>query len=207
MKTLLVNGSPRPNGNTATALAEVAKVLEAGGIATETFWIGNRPVRGCAACGACHSRAPGRCVFDNDPCNDLAAAFASSDAFVVGSPVYYGQPNGALLALLQRAFFSNSAAVAGKPGATLAVCRRGGATAAFQCLNMPFQMLDCLLVGSQYWNIAYGAAPGETALDAEGMQTLRRVASNLAWLLQSLHSPSAPARPPREPPAPTNFIR
>ncbi|MBR6021855.1 MAG: flavodoxin family protein [Kiritimatiellae bacterium] len=206
MNVLLVNGSPRRNGNTARALDEIAAALDARGVASETFWPGPRPVHGCAACGACHA-TPGRCAFDDDPANALSDAFARADAFVIGSPVYYGQPNGALLALVQRACYSNSAAVAGKPCATLAVCRRGGATAAFQCLNMPFQMLDCLVVGSQYWNVAYGAAPGETALDAEGLQTLRRLADNLAWLLSALRAPGVPPRPPREPRTPTNFIR
>ena len=105
MKTLLVNGSPDKDGNTATALAEVAKTLNAEGIETENFWIGTQPVRGCVACCTCRDKTPGRCVFADDAANALATALASADAFVVGSPVYYGQPNGALLALLQRAFF------------------------------------------------------------------------------------------------------
>ena len=183
MKTLLVNGSPRQQGNTATALAEIAKTLQAEGVETETFWIGAKPVRGCIACGRC--REAGRCVFDDDAANALAAKMAEADAVVVGSPVYYGQPNGALLALLQRALFSASSAVAGKPVATVAICRRGGATAAFQCLNLPFQMLSCTVVGSQYWNIAYGREAGEAAKDTEGMQTMRTLARNLAWLLKS----------------------
>ena len=151
MKVLLINGSPRKNGNTHLALAEVAKTLEAEGIATEIFWIGNKPVRGCAACYACVSKHLGKCVFDDDVCNELSARFAEADAFVIGSPTYYGQPNGALLAVLQRAFFSAGANVKGKPAATVAVCRRGGSTAAFQCLNMPFEMLNSILIGSQYW--------------------------------------------------------
>lgn len=204
MKTLLVNGSPRQQGNTSIALAEVAKTLEAEGVETETFWIGTKPVRGCIACGKC--REIGRCVFADDTANELAAKLAAANAFVVGSPVYYGQPNGALLALLQRAFFSNSACVAGKPGATVAVCRRGGASAAFQCLNLPFQMLNCTLVGSQYWNIAYGREPGEAARDTEGMQTMRTLARNLAWLLKNLAAGALP-RPTPEPWQGMHFIR
>ena len=204
MKTLLVNGSPRQNGNTSVALAEVAKTLEAEGIETETFWIGAKPVRGCIACGRC--REAGRCVFDDDAANALAAKMAEADAVVVGSPVYYGQPNGALLALLQRALFSASSAVAGKPVATVAICRRGGATAAFQSLNMPFQMLSCTVVGSQYWNIAYGREAGEAAKDAEGMQTMRTLARNLAWLLKIAAAGAVP-RPAPEPWAPMHFIR
>ena len=204
MKTLLVNGSPRQNGNTSVALAEVAKTLEAEGIETETFWIGVKPVRGCIVCGKC--RETGRCAFDDDAANALAAKLAGADALVVGSPVYYGQPNGALLALLQRVCFSASSAVSGKPVATVAVCRRGGATAAFQCLNMPFQMLNCTIAGSQYWNIAYGREPGEAARDAEGMQTMRTLARNLAWLLRSAAAGAVP-RPAGEPWRPMHFIR
>jgi multimeric flavodoxin WrbA len=202
-KTLLVNGSPRKNGNTAAALSEIAKTLESEGIAVEIFWIGTAPVRGCAACGQCHARGNGRCVFDDDPANRLAEKLETADALVVGSPVYYGQPNGALLAALQRAFFADSSAVKGKPAAGVAVCRRGGATAAFQCLNLPFQMLDCPVVGSQYWNIAYGREPGEATLDLEGMQTMRTLARNLAWLLKTstMTAPSlAPSPNPGPPP-------
>ena len=169
MKVLLVNGSPRKDGNTHRALAEVAKTLEAEGIETEIFWVGNKPVRGCTACYACADRRLGKCVFDDDVCNELSARFGEADAFVVGSPTYYGQPAGALLAVLQRAFFSAGAKVKGKPAACVAVCRRGGSTAAFQCQNMPFEMLNCILIGSQYWNIAFGREPGEAAQDTEGM--------------------------------------
>jgi multimeric flavodoxin WrbA len=204
MKTILVNGSPRRNGNTSIALAEIAKALEAEGVGTETFWIGTKPVRGCIACGKC--REASRCVFADDAANELAAKLAEADAFVVGSPVYYGQPNGALLALLQRALYSHPACVAGKPGATVAICRRGGATAAFQCLDMPFQMLNCTLVSSQYWNIAYGREPGEAARDAEGMQTMRTLARNLAWIQKNLAAGALP-RPEPEPWQPMHFIR
>lgn len=205
MKTLLVNGSPHEHGNTAAALAEVATTLEGAGVETEFFWIGNKPVRGCIACGACGTA--GRCTFDDDACNRLSEKLAGADAIVVGSPVYYGQPNGALLALLQRALFSASRAVAGKPVASVAICRRGGATAAFQSLNMPFQMLDCPVVGSQYWNIAYGRTPGEVAQDAEGLQTMRRLGANIAWILSNLHRTGAVPQPPREPWSPTHFVR
>ena len=205
MKTLLVNGSPHKNGNTATALTEVAKALNAEGIETEVFWIGAKPVRGCIACNACAKLQ--HCAFDDDACNGLIAKMAEVDSLVVGTPVYYGQPNGALMALVQRALRAHSAGVAGKPVACVAVCRRGGATAAIQCLNMPFLMLDCPVVGSQYWNIAYGRTPGEAAQDVEGMQTMRRLGKNMAWLLKNLRREGATPQSPREDWAPMHFIR
>ena len=207
MKVLLINGSPRERGNTSLALAEVARTLEAEGIETELFWIGNRPVRGCAACYACVSKKLGRCVFDDDVCNKLAARCAEADAFVVGSPTYYGQPAGALLAVLQRVFFSAGAGVKGKVAASVAVCRRGGSTAAFQCLNMPFEMLNCVLIGSQYWNVVFGREPGESARDAEGMQTMRTLGRNMAWVLKNLRRDGAEPRPAGEEWQPTHFIR
>ena len=207
MKTLLINGSPHKDGNTALALAEVAKSLEAEGIETETFWLGNQPVRGCAACYACVGRKLGKCVFDDDVCNRLVEHFAEADAFVVGAPTYFGQPAGALLAVLQRAFFSGRAHVEGKPAACVAICRRGGSTAAFQCMNMPFEMLNSLIVGSQYWNVAFGREPGEAAQDSEGMQTMRTLGKNLSWVLKNLHGEGAVPRPPQEEWQPMHFIR
>ena len=205
MKVLLVNGSPRRNGNTFRALSEVASALNGEGIETEIFQIGTKPVRGCAACCACVGK--GKCVFDDDVCNELSAKFAGVDGIVVGSPTYYGQPNGALLALLQRACFSGRAGVQGKPAASVAVCRRGGSTAAFQCMNMPFEMLSSLIVGSQYWNVVFGRDEGEAALDTEGMQTMRTLARNMAWAVKNLRGDGVPPRPEQEPWQPMNFIR
>ena len=207
MKVLLINGSPRQNGNTHSALAEVAKTLNAEGIETEFFWIGNRPVRGCASCYACLEKQLGKCVFDDDVCNKLSARFAEADGFVVGSPTYYGQPAGALLAVLQRAFFSAGAALRGKPAASVAVCRRGGSTAAFQCLNMPFEMLNSILIGSQYWNVVFGLEPGDAKGDAEGRQTMRTLGRNMAWVLKNLKRDGAIPLPAPEEWQPTNFIR
>ena len=124
MKVLLINGSPRPKGNTSIALAEVAKQLKQNGIDSETVWIGNKPVRGCIACNKCKTN-PGACVFNDDVCNSISAKFAECDALIVGSPVYWGQPNGAVLSVIQRAFYSNGGEIAGKPAAAVAVCRRG----------------------------------------------------------------------------------
>ena len=206
MKVLLNNGSPRQQGNTAVAHGEVAAQLQKNGIDSETVWIGIKPVRGCIVCGTCKSRADGSCAFDDDVCNRISEKFAGADALVVGSPVYYGQPNGALLAVLQRAFYSAGGAIAGKPAAAVAVCRRGGATASFETLNMPFHLLNMPVVSSQYWNIIYGREPGQAALDTEGLQTLRALANNMAWLLKSTGGAPAPGRGD-EPWSPLHFIR
>lgn len=205
MKVLIINGSPRQKGNTSIALAEIAKTLMEDGIDSETVWIGNKPVRGCIACNKCGNR-PGACVFNDDICNEISAKYASADALVIGSPVYYGQPNGALLSIIQRSFYSNGANIAGKPAAAVAVCRRGGATAAFEALNLPFQMMNMPVLGSQYWNIVYGREPGQAALDQEGLQTMRALARNMAWLLKATGGKPAPGRGD-EPWAPMHFIR
>lgn len=207
MKVLLVNGSPRKEGNTATALAEVAKQLSKEGIESEIVWIGNKPVRGCIACGQCSAQGLGRCIFDDDICNRISEKFEESNALIIGSPVYYGQPNGALLSIIQRAFYSNGSNISGKPAASIAVCRRGGATAVFESLNMPFQMMNMPVVTSQYWNIVYGRAAGEAALDREGLQTMRTLAHNMAWLLKSTNGEMAPGRPVDEPWDAMHFIR
>lgn len=207
MKVVLFNGSPRREGNTFTALSEVARALKAEGIDTEMVQLGNKPVRGCIACGGCRQKDDGRCAFDDDTCNRLCQAAQEADAFVFGSPVYYGQPNGAMLAVMQRALFAAGKYFEYKPFATVAVCRRGGASAAFQTMNMACQMMNMPQVTSQYWNIAYGATPGEAAQDQEGMQTLRTMARNMAWMLKALRGPSCPVHPESEPRQRTNFIR
>ena len=207
MKVLLVNGSPREHGNTARALKEVADTLAAEGIDTETVWIGKKPVRGCVACYQCIQKSLGRCAFDDDIANRIIEKLPTVDAFVIGSPTYYGQPNGALLAVWQRVCFAGGAHVKTKPAASVAVCRRGGSTAAFQCLNMPFEMLNCPVVGSQYWNVAFGRDEGECAKDGEGMQTMRTLGRNMAWLLKNLKRGDATPRSADEPWQPMNFIR
>ena len=205
MKVLMINGSPRKQGNTFTALNEIAKQLEKQGIESEIVHIGNKAVRGCIACGKCRE-LPGKCVFDDDVCNNISAKFAEADALIVGSPVYYGQPNGAVLSIIQRAFFSNGANIAGKPAAAVAICRRGGATSAFSAMTIPFQMMNMPVITSQYWNIAYGREPGQAALDTEGMQTMRTLANNMAWMLKSTDGKPAPGRM-NEDWVPMNFIR
>ncbi len=205
MKALLINGSARANGNTRIALEEVGKTLKENGIDYEIVGIGPKPVHGCIACGRC--RETGRCVFDDDPCNLFAEKLAVSDALIVGTPTYYGQPNGALLAVMQRLFYSRSDLAMNKPAAGIAVCRRGGATAALQSLTMMFQLQHMPMVTSQYWNIVYGRAEGEAALDTEGMQTMRALGRNMAFLLKRIHSSSPIQYPEREPWDPMHFIR
>ena len=190
-KVLLINGSPRKNGNTFIALSEVAKSLNEQGIETEIAWIGNKAVRGSIACGTCKKKGNGQCVFNDDVCNEMIQKMNGADALVVGSPTYYGTPNGSVISLLHRMFFAG-ADVQNKPAAAVIVCRRGGATAAFQTLQMPFQMMNMPLVTSQYWNIAYGREEGQAALDTEGMQTMRTLGNNMAWMLKSLNRDEAP---------------
>lgn len=192
MKVLLINGSPHKHGNTFLALNELAQQLLKEGIEAEIVQVGTKPVRGCIACSTCKTRGDNRCVFDDDICNEVSAKMACSDALVVGSPVYYGQPNGTVLSLVQRMLYSNGAAFNGKPAAGVAVCRRGGATAALQTLNMPFQILNMPIVTSQYWNIVYGRLEGEAALDQEGMQTMRSLAQNMAFMLRAIQGQPRP---------------
>ena len=204
MKVLLINGSARKNGNTFLALSEIAQELGKEGIESEIVQIGNKAVRGCIACGRCKVNQNNRCVFDDDICNQISAKMADCDALVVGSPVYYGQPNGSVLSLMQRMFFSAGVYFAGKPAAAVAICRRGGATAAYQTLNMPFQMMNMPVISSQYWNIAYGREEGQVALDTEGMQTMRTLAKNMAYILKAT---DGQPKPEYEPWQPMHFIR
>ena len=147
-------------------------------------------------------------MFDDDVCNSISAKFADADGFIFGSPVYYGQPNGALLAIMQRAFLSNGAKVKDKPAAAVTICRRGGATAAFEALQMPLQMMNMPVVTSQYWNIAYGRDAGQASADTEGMQTMRTLAHNMAFLLRAIAAEKAQnGLPTREEPQPMPFIR
>lgn len=204
MKVLLINGSPRKSGNTYLALSEIATVLQSEGIDSEIIQLGTQPVRCCIACGQCKAKGGNRCTFDDDLCNRMTEQMQTCDALIVGSPVYYGQPNGGLLSLIQRALYSAGAYFNGKPAAAVAVCRRGGATAALQTLTMPFQILNMPLVTSQYWNIVYGRDAGEAALDAEGMQTMRSLARNMAAMLRAT---AGQPRPEYEPRRSMNFIR
>ncbi len=204
MKVLLINGSPRHKGNTNVALEEIARQLAKHDIDSEILWIGTKPVRGCIACGRCENN---RCNFNDDIVNTVIEKMEQCDGLVIGSPVYYGQPAGQVCCLQQRMMYAGSGVFANKPAAGVCVCRRGGATAAFQSLNMPFQMTNMPVVTSQYWNILYGCGEGETSLDVEGLQTVRVLANNMAWMLKKLHGIPTTDQPEREGRTPMNFIR
>ena len=204
MKVLLINGSPRKSGNTFSALSEIAKQLAKHNIDSEILQIGTKPTRGCIVCGTCKTKKDLRCAFDDDMCNRVNEKMANADALIVGSPVYYGQPNGSVLALVQRCFYSAGDLYRNKPAAAVTVCRRGGATAALQTLLMPFQIMNMPVVTSQYWNIVYGREEGQAALDTEGMQTMRTLADNMAFVLQNTTGKTLPER---ETPQPMHFIR
>ncbi len=207
MKVLLINGSPRKEGNTYTALYEIAEQLGKHRVGSEIVWVGNKAVRGCIACGACRRNGDNRCAFDDDVCNKVIEKMAECDAVVIGSPVYWGQPSGQALCLQQRMLFAGGAYFKNKPAAAVCVCRRGGSTAAFQALQMPFQMCNMPIVTSQYWNIAFGREPGQAEQDIEGMQTMRTLANNMAWLLNKMHDRPTTSAPEREDWQPMNFIR
>ncbi|MCQ2164279.1 MAG: flavodoxin family protein [Bacteroidales bacterium] len=206
MKVLLINGSPRKDGNTYTALREAAAQLEKNGIEAEIFWIGVKPVRGCIACNSCKANADGRCVFDYDITNRVIEKMEGCDALIIGAPVYWGQPAAQAMALQQRMLYAGGAVFRGKPAAVVTVCRRGGASAAFQTLQMPFQMCSMPIVTSQYWNIAYGREPGQSSLDVEGMQTMRKLADNMSYMLRKFSS-GVGEMPEVEPWTPMHFIR
>ena len=205
MKVLLINGSPREKGNTFTALSEVAKTLHEAGIETEIVSIGKGAVQGCIACGMCGRT--GKCTFNDDLYYKIWRAVKDGiDGLVVGSPVYYGGPNGSLCALLDRVFYSLGADLQYKVAASVVVCRRGGASAAFDRLNKYYTMMNMPVASSQYWNLAYGQTPGQVAADEEGMQTMRTLARNMAWMMRNLRSSDA-GLPEQEPAVRTNFIR
>lgn len=183
MKVLIINGSPHKSGNTSIAIDEVVKTLAEENIEAEVVQIGNKAVRGCIACNRCAEL--GHCVFD-DEVNKIAEKFESADGLIVASPVYYASANATLIACLDRLFYSTSFDKTMKVGASIVVARRGGCTATFDELNKYFTISRMPVVSSQYWNCVHGRAPGEAACDAEGMQTMRTLARNMAFLLKSI---------------------
>ena len=204
-RVLLINGSPRENGNTRLALEEVASALHRQDIETIIINLGKKAVQGCIACGWCGRE--GHCTFNDALYEQVRDAVRKGiDGIVIGSPVYYGGPNGSLCALLDRVFYSLGRQLQYKPAAGVVVCRRGGASAAFDRLNKYFTILNMPVVSSQYWNMVYGQTPGQAALDEEGMQTMRTLGNNMAWLIRHLDD-AAQDLPAPEQPIRTNFIR
>lgn len=188
----------------ATALAEVAKELEAQGIETSIRWLGVKPIRDCVACGGCKNG--GGCVFRDDPVNALVEEARNSDGFVFGTPVYYAHPSGRILCALDRMFYSGGSAFALKPGAAIASARRAGTTASVDVLNKYFTINQMPVVSSGYWNVVHGNSPEEVVQDLEGMQIMRTLGRNMAWLLKSIQKADLP-RPEQEERVRTNFIR
>lgn len=205
MKVLMINGSPHSNGNTALALKEMEAIFEKEGIEVHTYHVGMKDIRGCIACGGC--RTSGKCVFD-DVVNQIALDFADSDGLVVGSPVYYASANATLIALLDRLFHSTHFSKTMKVGASVVVARRGGASATFDELNKYFTISGMPVASSQYWNSVHGGAAGEAAQDGEGMQTMRTLARNMAFLMKSIAlGKDTYGLPETEPRISTNYIR
>ena len=206
MKVMLVNGSPHHEGCTYTALQEVAKTLKANGIETKNFWIGIRPISGCMGCGSCS--AEGRCAME-DIVNVFVEEAKDCDAFVFGAPVHFASANGAMISFMDRAFCSGKKALEFKPAAAIASCRRGGASATFDQLNKYFTIRNMPVVSSQYWNQVHGNTPEEVVQDIEGMQTMRTLGHNMAWLLKCIEAGRAAGinRPHIGTQIKTNFIR
>ena len=205
MKVLIINGSPRVNGNTTIAVNEMVKVFEKEGVETEVVQIGNKDVRGCIACGTCFKK--GQCVFD-DVVNELAPKFEAADGLVVASPVYYASANATLIACLDRLFYSTHFDKTMKVGASVVCARRGGLSATFDELNKYFTICGMPVASSQYWNSIHGREPGQAEQDAEGLQTMRTLARNMTFLMKSIAlGKEKHGLPEKEEWQPTHFIR
>ena len=206
MKILLVNGSPHQHGCTYTALDEAARALNAHGIETEILWLGTKAMQGCIACGGCKKDCC--CVFDDEVAR-VTRELDGIDGFIFGTPVYYGGPSGTVQAFMDRLFHSAGRRMAGKVAAAVVSCRRGGSTAAFQSMNMYFQMTNMIVITSQYWNQIHGNTRQEALQDAEGLQTMRILAENMRYVLQCLSAGKEKGVAPLscEPRTATNFIR
>ena len=206
MKVLLVNGSPEKEGCTYTALCEVAKALNENSVDTEIMWLGNDPVNDCINCGGCARQRNNRCVFDNDIVNRFLEKAEQCDGIVLGSPVYYGHSNGRILSVMDRAFFAGSRIFALKAGAVVVSARRAGTTCAIDDLMKYLTISNMYVVSSQYWNMVHGFTPQEVMLDGEGMQTMRVLGRNMAYLLKCLDAGKDIPKPDKEKRIMTNFI-
>ena len=205
MNVLIINGSPRANGNTEVALKEMKDIFEASGVEVKQLNVGGKAIRGCIACGQCGKL--GKCVFD-DAVNEAAPLLAQADGVVVASSVYYASANGNLISFLDRLFYSNHADLRMKVGASVVCARRGGCSATFDELNKYFTISGMPLASSQYWNSIHGRLPGEAEQDEEGRQTMRALARNMVFLMKSIAlGKEAYGLPEKEPRTATNFIR
>lgn len=206
MKVLLINGSPNQQGCTNRALEEVKTTLNKEGVETELVWIGKQPIAGCIACRTC--KKTNRCVFNNDLVNKLIERLDEFDGIIVGSPVYYSGPSGQICAFLDRLFFAGGD-FSGKVGAAVVSCRRGGATASFDRLNKYFTISNMVQASSQYRNMVHGNTPEEVEQDLEGLQTMRTLGQNVAWLLKCIEAGKEKGieKPKYEAFSKTNFIR
>ena len=205
MKVLMINGSPRKNGNTSLALGEMEKIFAGQGIEFVSVQVGGKDIRGCIACGSCAKT--GKCVFD-DIVNELAPIFEEADGLVVGTPVYYASANATVIALLDRLFYSTGFDKTMKVGAGVVVARRGGLSATFDELNKYFTISGMPVASSQYWNSVHGRLPGEAEQDEEGLQTVRMLARNMAFLMKSIAlGKETYGLPEKEPWKPTHFVR
>lgn len=205
MKVLMLNGSVRKNGNTEAALKEIARALEGYGIGSEIFEI-TEPVRDCIGCKGCTEYG---CRFEDNNVNEFIRKAKEADGFIFGTPVYYAHPSGRILSFLDRVFYSGGAAFKFKPAAAVACARRGGTTASFDVMNKYFGISSMITVGSSYWNIIHGGAPGEAVQDAEGVQTMHNIANNMAWILKCIDTAKKNGidYPTLETGSRTNFIR
>ena len=205
MKVLIINGSPRVNGNTTIAIREMENVFKADGIDVETVQVGNKDIRGCIACGKCFNT--GKCVFD-DIVNELAPKFEEADGLVIASPVYYASANATLIACLDRLFYSTHFDKTMKVGASVVCARRGGCSATFDELNKFFTICNMPIASSQYWNSIHGREQGQAELDEEGKQTMRVLARNMTFLMKSIAlGKEKYGLPEKEAWTPTHFIR
>ena len=206
MKVILVNGSPKEKGCTYTALKEIEKQLNKNDIETEIFWIGNKPVSGCLGCGGCLKT--GKCVID-DKVNEFLGKVKETDGFVFGSPVHFAASSGMLSSFMDRVFYGRGKLFANKVASAVVSCRRGGATAAVDEINKYFLMTNMPIVSSQYWNMVHGNTPEEVLKDEEGMQTMRTLGNNMAWLLKCIKEgeKAGISLPENEDVIRTNFIR
>lgn len=206
MKVLMLNGSPKANGNTYTALLEIGKQLNKENIEYEIVQIGGAPMRDCIGCGRCTENG---CIFSDGGINEFIAKAKEADGFVFGTPVYYAHPSGRILSFLDRVFYSGGGAFKFKPAASVAVARRAGTTASFDCLNKYFGISQMPVAGSTYWNNVHGAVPGEVSFDEEGMRTMRNLARNLAWMIRCFDAgkKNGIPLPETETGNKTNFIR